>query len=330
MGLLDGRRRARARAELEAQLAPAHQVTIGEPDGPVATVCVAAVTGDRAPAVALLGLTREHRAHDLRSSLVDHLVRVSLTSPRWLVDWAAEAPTDPDLALLRGAFLVEQAWEVRSHQRARQVAEDQWRGFFALLEDATPWLERAAASGSSDPVVWQWRLRHARAREAETDELLALEEQLLAVGPDHFPGLRQALSWRLPRWHRQTMRECFAFASERAGAAPGTAAELVALLCAVEALVEGVDAEHREESDHARRRAEAWLAGPGAAHPQAPVGHSMLVRYCWARRLDRDAFTHLRALGTAVPAYPWDLTRDPSAILTRVRTEVLDALTATR
>jgi hypothetical protein len=124
------------------------------------------------------------------------------------------------------------------------------------------------------------------------------------------------------------MEDCFAFAVARADAAPGTAAELLPLFCAVEALVERVEPEHRGVADAARTRAQSWLEGPGSTHSQAATGHSMLIRYCWARGRDLDAYAHLRALGSRIPAYPWEYAEQPLDLFLRVRTEVLDTLSS--
>ncbi|WP_236240826.1 hypothetical protein [Streptomyces sp. CC228A] len=80
----------------------------GPPEPEAALAVQAAQGGDRRPAAALLADAGED--WDLRWDRLTALASAAVRDGRWLADWRAERPDDPDAAAVHAEALLRQAW----------------------------------------------------------------------------------------------------------------------------------------------------------------------------------------------------------------------------
>ncbi|MFF6995342.1 hypothetical protein ACFY93_10335 [Streptomyces sp. NPDC008313] len=195
---------ARTVRNLEATgvgLPPDHAVVIDAPDPRTADVLAAARRGVHAPARALLAATRADADWTLRHAAAESLADLALDDSAWLDAWRAQTPQDPDLLAVEAFRRVGEAWRVRTGARAKDVAPDQFRAFFALLDDAVPVIEAAVAASPGDPVPHSAALVHCMGAQAPRDVFDACLARALACAPHHLPTHLNAVQFLAAKWH---------------------------------------------------------------------------------------------------------------------------------
>lgn len=294
-----------------ADLPPDEAVTVGAVADPALRAALAAAaSGDAAPAGELLAETRLGAQWERRSVCVSELAECALHSPGWLEDWLGKSPDDPDAVLVKADLCIQQAWEIRTGHRARHVSQDQFRAFFALLEDAVPVIAAAAELNPTDPVPWEIALTHARGIQAPRDVFDAYWAEAVARAPHHYGCHATALQYLCDKWYG-SHEEMFAFAERAAeGALPGSKLHALPLLAAVEYEVVSDDSTEDGPIDRARVEAAVTraleLSGwyePGDPEAAGFRNHLALM-LIFAERWS-EALEVFRAIGVHAREFPW-------------------------
>ncbi|WP_186357164.1 hypothetical protein [Streptomyces sp. SLBN-118] len=294
-----------------ADLPPDEAVTLGAVADPALRAALAAAAdGDAAPARELLAETRLGAQWERRSACVSELAECALHSPGWLEDWLAKSPGDPDAVLVKADLCIQQAWEIRTGSRARHVSEDQFRAFFALLEDAAPVIAAAAELNPTDPVPWEVALTHSRGIQAPRDVFDAYWAKAVARAPHHYGCHATALQYLCDKWYG-SHEEMFDFAERAAaGALPGSKLHALPLLAAVEyEVVSGGSTEDgpidRARVEAAVTRAQALSGWYEHGDPEAAgFRNHLALMLIFAERWN-EALDVFRAIGVHARELPW-------------------------
>ncbi|MFG2195332.1 hypothetical protein [Streptomyces sp. NPDC048639] len=215
-------------------LPPDEAVVLDAPEAPLRAAITAAGAGDFAQVRDLLAGTRLGAEWERRDRYVSTLAEFAVHNPGWLDAWLAASPEDPDAVLVKAGLSIDQAWRVRSAARAAEVSPEQFRAFFALLEDAVPVIRAAADLNPTDPVPWRIALTHARGVQAPREVFDAYWEEAVERAPHHYGCHSTALQYLSKKWYG-SHEEMFAFAEHAADAAlPGSQLHALPLLAAVE------------------------------------------------------------------------------------------------
>lgn len=300
-------------ATIGADLPPDEAVVVDPPDAPLRAALAAATAGDHGPARDLLAATRAHAQWELRDGYVTRLAEAALHNPGWLDAWLDGAPEDPDAALVKAELCVDQAWEIRTAARARQVSRDQFQAFFALLEDAAPVIGTAAELNPADPVPWRIALTHALGSQAPRAVFDDYWAEAIARDPHHYGCHTAALQYLCAKWHG-SHEEMFAFAESAADTAPpGSKLHALPLSAALEyeVLTAGPTTASAGPDPFAPRVAAAVTRALALSAEYAPgsreaAGFRNQLALMLLRQ-DRwhDALDTFRAIGTAATKYPW-------------------------
>ncbi len=294
-----------------ADLPPDDAVTVDAVADPeLRSALTAAGTGDAGPARELLALTRLGAQWERRSVCVSALAECALHNPGWLEGWLAATPEDPDAVLVKADLCIQQAWEIRTGYRARHVSEDQFRAFFALLDDALPVVASAAELNPTDPVPWEIALTHARGSQAPRAVFDAYWAEAVARSPHHYGCHATALQYLCDKWYG-SHEEMFDFAERAAaGALPGSQLHALPLIAAVEyevvsddSTADGPVAPDRVRAAIARAlELSAWYepGDPEAAGFRNRLALMLIMGERWTEALDV-----FRAIGVHAREFPW-------------------------
>ncbi|MGP3950359.1 hypothetical protein [Streptomyces sp. 7N604] len=290
-------------------LPPDEAVVLDAPDAPLRAALSAAGAGDFAPARELLAATRLGAEWERRDGYVSALAEFALHNPGWLDGWLAESPEDPDALLVKADLCIDQAWQIRSAARAKDVSRDQFRAFFALLEDAVPVIRAAAELNPTDPVPWRIALTHARGIQAPREVFDAYWEQAIERAPHHYGCHTTALQYLCEKWYG-SHEEMFAFAEHAAEQAlPGSKLHALPLLAAIEYEVVADDTEDgpiaEDRIDAAVERAlelSSWYE-PGDPEIAGVRNHLALMLLRAGRWT--EALEAFRAIGVHARSFPW-------------------------
>ncbi|MEU6082131.1 hypothetical protein [Streptomyces sp. NPDC047108] len=308
-------------------LPPDEAVVLDAPEAPLRAALTAAAAGDFAPARHLLAATRLGAEWERRDGYVSVLAEFAVHNPGWLDAWLAASPEDPDAVLVKAGLGIDQAWRIRSAARAADVSREQFRAFFALLEDAVPVIRAAADLNPTDPVPWRIALTHARGVQAPREVFDAYWREAVERASHHYGCHSTALQYLSEKWYG-SHEEMFAFAERAAAAAlPGSQLHALPLLAAVEY---EVVADRTQDGPIAGDRIDAaidralelssWYE-PGDPEIAGVRNHLtlMLLRAGrWTVALDM-----FRAIGVHARSAPWSYFGDP-------RKEFLDFRTGVR
>ncbi|MFI6057453.1 hypothetical protein [Streptomyces sp. NPDC051286] len=213
-------------------LPPDHAVAVDAPDAHATDALTAARRGAYAPARALLAATREKANWTLRDESVRALAEIAVDDAAWLNAWQAESPDDPDALVVEAFRRIAEAWKVRTSAFAKDVAPDQFRAFLALLNDALPAIEAAAAASPGDPVPWSAALTHCTGTQASRDVFDDCLLHALTCGPHHLPTHLQAVQFLAAKWygsHNEMLDYAASAAADAPQDSPVRALEVVAL-----------------------------------------------------------------------------------------------------
>ncbi|MFD3520953.1 hypothetical protein [Streptomyces sp. NPDC058653] len=317
-------------AAVGAYLPPDASVVLDPPAPELRTALTAAYAGDHVPARELLSATRVGAEWERRGGYVPRLAESALHSPGWLDAWLAKSPGDPDALLVKAELCVQQAWEIRTGARASDVSPDQFRAFFALLDDAVPVIAAATELNPTDPVPWQVALTHARGSQAPREVFDAYWAEATGRAPHHYGCHLSAMQYLCDKWYG-SHEEMFDFAERAAREAlPGSKLNALPLLAAVEydVVADGAPSEDGGPIDRSRihaalRRAQELSDAYPHGDPEvAGVRNHLALMLILADR-HGEALEQFRALGVHATEYPW-------AYLGDAREEFLDFRTGVR
>ncbi|MGW7366903.1 hypothetical protein ACWGI8_26590, partial [Streptomyces sp. NPDC054841] len=310
-----------------ADLPPDEAVLLDDRPAALRAAVAAAVAGDHGPARELLAATRLGAEWERRSHYVGELAESALHNPGWLDAWLAGAPEDPDAMLVKADLCIDRAWAIRSAARAEQVSRDQFRAFFALLEDAVPVIGAAAELNPDDPVPWQIALTHAMGIQAPRDLFDAYWAEATARAPHHYGCHAAALQYLCAKWHG-SHEEMFAFAERAAAEAlPGSKLHALPLAAAIEYdVVAGVGDDgpvDRSRITAAVDRARELSSFYEPGDPEAAGFRNELALMLILSKRFEEALDVFRAIGVRARSYPWLYFGEP-------RQEFLDFRTGVR
>ncbi|MCA1221355.1 hypothetical protein [Streptomyces sp. 8L] len=312
--LLSLPRMLRHGSTIGTDLPPDTAVVLDPPAPRLRTALVAAALGRYLPVSHLLAATRKDGEWENRGAWVPRLATAALHNPGWLDDWLAAAPDDPDAALLRAGVSLKHAWAVRTGARAKDVPQEQFQAFFALLDDAVPVISAAAEANPADPVPWQLALEHATGSQSPRDVFDAYWAQAVERAPHHYGCHVAAMQYLCEKWHG-SHEEMFDFAERAAEhALPGSKLHALPLLAAVEydVLAEAVGGDDARRSRISRvrvraavERALALVESYEPGDPEvADVRNHLALMLLLARR-PGESLAQFSAIGTHATEYPW-------------------------
>ncbi|GAA3755196.1 hypothetical protein GCM10022225_44940 [Plantactinospora mayteni] len=206
-----------------------------------------ALAGDWAAARNLIEATG--RDWELRGRRLSVLGTAAGQSPHWLDAWAAGAPHDPTVAILRADALMDQAGEARGAASARNTSREQFQEFARLSTLAAQASEHAVELNPDDPYPWATRLTSMLANgHRQRDEFLATMGEAVTRDPYNFETHLMAATFLCEKWYG-SHEEMFAAAREPAAAAPvGSSVAMLPLLAHFEYALREYGFDTRAES----------------------------------------------------------------------------------
>lgn len=306
-------------------------VVVDDPDPRAAEALVAASRGEHAPARQLLTETRETADWSLRADAVQTLAARALDDGAWLERWRSESADDPDALAVEAHRRILEAWTVRTAARAKDVSEDRFRAFHALLDDALPVIEAAVAANPGDPVPYEAVLTHCLGAQAPREVFDTCLGQALACAPDHLPTHLCAVQFLADKWYG-SHEEMLDYASRAAAGAakdsPVRALEIVALTEVNVAIDSGRLSRRKDggegpldagQIDAIIAKAQAYSMSRPPEDSEARLVRNHLVwalnrRQRWAESLDV-----YRSIGRHATESPWEMLGDPRTWFLKLR-----------
>ncbi len=221
--------------------------------------------------------------------------------------------------------LVAVAWQIRTSFTPEHVSEDQWAGFFRVLEEAEAAARAAAEAAPDDPTPWFTMLTVARGRQYGNDDFRAVWAELVARDPLHRQGHEQALQYWCAKWFG-SHELMFAFADEAVTKAPKLAG--LALVAAHEAEAKEVEAWKSDRTGRALDVVLPWLAGAGRDHPANLRDRAYAAKALVVNGRCDEAVEQFKVLGEHADALVWAYGGKP--VFEFVKTRYLACHGATR
>ncbi|MGK3200484.1 DUF4034 domain-containing protein [Amycolatopsis sp. MEPSY49] len=221
--------------------------------------------------------------------------------------------------------LVALAWQIRTSFTPEHVSEDQWAGFFRVLEEAEAAARAAAEAAPDDPTPWFTMLTVARGRQYGNDDFRAVWAELVGRDPLHRHGHEQALQYWCAKWFG-SHEQMFAFADEAVAKAPKLAG--LALVAAHEAEAKEVEAWKSERTGRALDVVLPWLAGAGRDHPANLRDRAYAAKALVVNSRCDEAVEQFKVLGAHADALVWAYGGKP--VFEFVKTRYLACHGATR
>ncbi|WP_236245068.1 hypothetical protein [Streptomyces sp. CC210A] len=303
-------------------LAPRHLLDpsrSGPPEPEAVLAVQAAEGGDRRPAAALLADAGED--WDLRWDRLAALALAAAQDGRWLAEWRAERPEDPDAAAVHAEALLRQAWAGRGGSYARDTSADDLERFRQLLTAAVQAAREAAALAPRDPSPWVTLVSAARGLALPHTEFRQLWDELTARAPHHFFGHLNALQYWCAKWcgsHALAQR----FADGAARSAPeGSLLSVLPLQAAFEralARAAYTPLGGRNTPGDLDAVRDAVAAAP-SDDPRLPYVRHILAGALVVAGRGREALEQFRAVEPWVGAHPWTCHPDPAAAFDHAR-----------
>ncbi|MEV6830837.1 DUF4034 domain-containing protein [Amycolatopsis sp. NPDC051102] len=267
-------------------------------DARVAEAVAAYRAGDWQPAATLLADLGTD--WDRRAFAVQQLGDAAADDDAPLKAWQASGSADA--AVVNAQGLVALAWQIRTRATPEHVSEEQWAGFFRVLEDAEAATRAAVEAVPEDPTPWCTMLMVARGRQYDNDGFRAVWTELAARDPLHRAAHDQALQYWCAKWFG-SHEQMFAFADEAAAKAPKLAG--LTLVAAHEAEAKDVEAWQSERTQRALDVVVPWLAGEGRDHPANLRDRAYAAKALVVNGRCDEAVEQFMVLGTHADALVW-------------------------
>lgn len=270
-----------------------------------------AVAGDYAAVTQQL-IAYQDESDDLIASASWHVMEVPGVE-RTLEERCAQSPSDVLARALLGGRQIVQAWEVRTSARAKDVSQEQFRQFHAMLARAETGLIDVCAMEPTWAFPWYLRLTTARGLELGASETARRYDRLAEHAPDHYPAQLAYLTQLLPKWSG-TWERAREFAETcAANAAPGSASHTLVAEMHLERWLDvgGGDEGRALLAESAVRQELKDAAALSVLHPQFRRGFSWVHQhsvFAAVHVLGRDpaaANPHFRALGDSFSESVW-------------------------
>ncbi|POX54334.1 hypothetical protein [Streptomyces sp. Ru72] len=291
----------------------------GPPEPEVADAVRAVRAGDWRPGAALLAAAGQD--WDLRWHRLSALASAAAQDERWLSDWRAERPDDPDAAAVYAEALLYRAWDARGEGWAKDTPAERMTRFQQMLPASLHAAQAAATLAPDDPSPWVTMVTAARGLALPHEEFRRLWGELTARAPHHFYGHLSALQYWCAKWCGSD-RLANRFAQEAAASAPPQSLlSVLPLEAAFERALQGpgpvpLAGRHtRSELDAVR----AALAAAPAGDPRAPLVRHRLAAALTLAGKGSEALDHFRLLEPFVGAEPWTYHPNPVAAYDRAR-----------
>ncbi|MFW5415514.1 DUF4034 domain-containing protein [Nocardiopsis sp. CNT-189] len=306
--------------KVEAGLPPEDAVVLdADDDDPELVEAVhAAWAGDPGPVARLLEAARQAGDRELYGHYAAEAAEAALDRDRWLQDWLAGSPDDPDALLVFGGYLLDRAWESRGGAYASRTSDEQFAGFHHYLDRAEPVLRRAIAADPASPAPWALMITYAvgspGGRRDLYDEAWA---GVLRLNRYDREAHRVALQYNCAKWHGSN-EEMFAFAYAASDSAPaGSPLHVLPLRAWVELDVreKGKVLDRPECREAANRALTVCPPAAPAAYRWDRADRNMLARVLCAQDRYDEAYAQFQALGVHATSFPWTYygTRDARA-----------------
>jgi hypothetical protein len=127
--------------------------------------------------------------------------------------WIERRPRSPAARLVYATILINQAWGIRGTGYANTVEQQQWKPFFAKVEEARAYLEGVKTIASADPYWYRAMLEIATMQEWPDARFSALLAEALDRHPLYYDIYFEATNRKLPKWGGSA-EEVEAFARE--------------------------------------------------------------------------------------------------------------------
>jgi hypothetical protein len=208
---------------------PTPDTNYAQADLELREVRIRALTGDWWAVRDLFGATG--RDWELRGRRLSVLGAAAAESPQWLASWAAVAPDDPTVAILRADALMEQAGEARGYASARNTSREQFEEFDRLSGLAAEASVRAVELNPDDPYPWVTRMTSMLAAgHQHRDEFHEVMAEAVKRDPYNFEAHLMAVTFLCAKWYG-SHEQMFAAAREPAATAPaGSSVAMLPLL----------------------------------------------------------------------------------------------------
>jgi len=137
-----------------------------------------------------------------------------------LDEWCSQQPKSHIPWLLRGTFYIYYAWQIRGGGWAKDVPEDAWPKFHAMLEQAQADLEKSYRLNANDPNSSCNLLVVARGLSYPREKMEEYFRNAISASLFHFGAHYYKLHYLMPKWHGtpQEMHDfsmqCMKFADE--------------------------------------------------------------------------------------------------------------------
>ncbi|WP_260696890.1 DUF4034 domain-containing protein [Streptomyces sp. 130] len=301
-------------------LVPDHAVEVDAPDARAVEALGAARRGAYAPAAALLAAARAEGDWTLRHEVVTALAEIAVDDAAWLNAWSDASPDSPDALAVEAFRRIQEAWGVRTAAWAKDVGEERFRAFHALLNDALPVIEAAVAASPGDPVPWSAALAHCIGAQAPREVFDRCLNQAVSRAPHHLPTHLNAVQYLTAKWHG-SHEEMFAYAARVAAGAPEgsplRALEIVALTEVTPR--EAKKAPGAGQADSIIATAQAYsVSRPPEDHAARLIRNHLVWalngRERWAESLDV-----YRSIGRYATEYPWRHMGEPLEVFRDIR-----------
>jgi hypothetical protein len=253
------------------------------------------------------------------------LGEAAVQNDTWLRQWLSADPKNVNALTVYAHCLVEVAWGVRTSDRAQDVSEEQWKGFFRVLKSVPEVCQRATDIDPVDPAPWIALQSGALGLQWSNDDYRALWLQISARAPHSFTATRRACNYWRPRWYGSLdlMEE---FVEDTIAAAPPGSLLTVNRIEMLHDELRPEGAEARDAfhtGEQFRRALDAGIADAAAAdpaHPKLPYLRHWLAYELHLAGRHRESMDQFRAIGGYCGAEPW--TRFKNAAVTFARTRV--------
>ncbi|MDR6317397.1 hypothetical protein [Actinoplanes couchii] len=148
---------------------------------------------------------------------------------RWLAEWEAAVPDDPDAAVLRAQALLDQARSARGGGAARHTSRRQSREFERLSALATEAGRRAIRLSPADPYPWV-SIAGSMFATGDRRAFMSAISEATARDPLNFEAHLSRVSFVCEKWFGSHAEMFDAARSVAAGAPPGSPVTMLPVL----------------------------------------------------------------------------------------------------
>jgi hypothetical protein len=235
----------------------------------------------------------------------------------WLNRWLAAEPSSVNALSIQAEALVGVAWNIRTGDKAENVAREQWAGFFRVLQDVPAVCRQAAEIDPADPAPWIVLQNGALGLQWTNEEYRKLWTEVSTRAPYSFTATHRAWNYWRPRWFGSLDLLDEFLDTALAGAPRGS----ILTMTRIQALYDEfrpAEADQRAfyRSERMNQALDAGLADAAAsdpAHVKLPYLRHWLAYLLWHADRDGEAVEQFQAIGGYCGAEPWNRYKNPKA-----------------